>query len=81
MTGNLQLGLTRKLYDNLLTREWVDIKKLIDYLLALIITFVIVLIGTMIIMRIIYNKTNKKLLKQANMDLLTGLYNKNGNRE
>lgn len=72
----ITIGFDKKLYDNLLTREWGDIKKLIDYLLALIITFVIVLIGTMIIMRIIYNKTNKKLLKQANMDLLTGLYNK-----
>lgn len=72
----ITIGFDKKLYDDLLTREWGDIKKLIDYLLALIITFVIVLIGTMIIMRIIYNKTNKKLLKQANMDLLTGLYNK-----
>ena len=72
----ITIGFDKKLYDNLLTREWGDIKKLIDYLLALIITFVIVLIGTMIVMRIIYNKTNKKLLKQANMDLLTGLYNK-----
>lgn len=72
----ITIGFDKKLYDDLLTREWGNIKKLIDYLLALIITFVIVLIGTMIIMRIIYNNTNKKLLKQANMDLLTGLYNK-----
>ena len=72
----ITIGFDKKLYDDLLTREWGNIKKLIDYLLALIITFVIVLIGTMIVMRIIYNNTNKKLLKQANMDLLTGLYNK-----
>ncbi|MTK06000.1 MAG: GGDEF domain-containing protein [Hungatella sp.] len=72
----ITIGFDKKLYDDLLIREWGDIKKLIYYLHALIITFVIVLIGTMIIMRIIYNNTNKKLIKQANMDLLTGLYNK-----
>lgn len=72
----ITIGFDKILYDNLLTKEWGSIKKLIDYLLALIITFVIILIGTMIIMRIVYINTNKKLIKQANMDLLTGVYNK-----
>jgi diguanylate cyclase (GGDEF)-like protein len=72
----ITIGFDKNLYDTMLTKEWGSISKLIQYLLALIITFVIILVAIILIMRIIYRRTNKKLQKQANMDLLTGLYNK-----
>lgn len=72
----ITIGFDKNLYDKMLTKEWGSISKLIEYLLALIIIFVFIIVAIILIMRIIYRRTNKKLQKQANMDMLTGLYNK-----
>ncbi|MBA4685600.1 MAG: GGDEF domain-containing protein [Candidatus Galacturonibacter soehngenii] len=70
------VGYEKDLYEQKLTNEWIDIKKLIQYLLVLIFIFLFFMLGTMAIIYLVYNKHNRKLQVAAKTDLLTKLYNK-----
>jgi diguanylate cyclase (GGDEF)-like protein len=72
----IAIGYEKALYDQMLMNEWADIRKLITYLLVLIIVFIVVMSGITLTIQEIYKKHNKKLQKEANTDLLTNLYNK-----
>lgn len=72
----IAIGFKEALYDHKLTDEWGSMKNLITYLLVLIFIFVFGMIGITIVMSVAYRKHNKSLQKEADMDMLTGLYNK-----
>lgn len=70
------VGYEKDLYEHKLADKWFDIKRLIHYLLVMIFVFLFVMIGTIAIIYLVYNKHNRKLQVAANTDLLTKLYNK-----
>lgn len=72
----VSVGYEKDLYEQKLTNEWFNIKRLIHYLLVMIFIFLFFMIGTMAIIYLVYNKHNRKLQVAANTDLLTKLYNK-----
>lgn len=72
----IAIGFDKDLYDRKLINEWKSMRNLITCLLVLIVIFVFGMLGIIVGIRIKYMKNNKKLQKEADMDMLTGLYNK-----
>ncbi|MDD3306594.1 MAG: GGDEF domain-containing protein [Acetobacterium sp.] len=72
----IAIGFEKSQYDQLLNDQWGSMRNLITYLLVLIFIFVFGMMGTMGLMRIFYLKHHRKLQKEVDLDLLTGLNNK-----
>lgn len=72
----ITIGYEKEQYEQRLTKEWLNTRTLITYLLVLIFTFIGVMLGITFVIYRIYNKHNLKLQEAAYRDLLTELYNK-----
>jgi diguanylate cyclase (GGDEF)-like protein len=72
----IAIGFEEAQYDQLLNDQWGSMRNLITYLLVVIFIFVFGVLGTMVLMRIFYLKHHRKLQKEVDLDLLTGLNNK-----
>ncbi|WP_373482690.1 GGDEF domain-containing protein [Acetobacterium sp.] len=72
----IAIGFEEAQYDQLLIDQWGSMRNLITYLLVVIFIFVFGVIGTMVLMRIFYQKHHRKLQTAVDLDLLTGLNNK-----
>jgi diguanylate cyclase (GGDEF) domain len=72
----IAIGFKKEVYDKRLNNEWSSMRNLITCLVLLILTFIIGMIAMTRLIRIRYMNHNKTLRKEADMDMLTGLYNK-----
>ncbi len=77
----LTVGIHQPLYQQMLRDNWGDMHRLITYLLAVLMLFLVVVSGTMLAIHLMYKSRNHHLEKRATTDFLSGVYNKMATEE
>ncbi len=77
----LTVGIHQPLYQQMLRDNWGDMHRLITYLLAVLLLFLVVVSGTMLAIHLMYKSRSHHLEKRATTDFLSGIYNKMATEE